>query len=53
MIYYQSDNIFVSVATKMSRLDPDPTRFVIIGIPAPDPQTATMHAWINQDDANF
>ncbi len=35
MIYYryQSDNIFVSVAKKMSRLDPDPTRFVINRLP--------------------
>jgi hypothetical protein len=33
MIYYQSDNLFVSVATKMSRLDPDPARFVINRLP--------------------
>jgi hypothetical protein len=32
-IYYQSDIIFVSVATKMSRLATDPTRFVIIRLP--------------------
>ncbi len=30
---YKSGNIFVSVATKMSRLDPDPARFVTNRLP--------------------